>query len=71
MIAETYRRVWEKTVIYGAVISKLISCEFNMDTNCVEMVYSDGKMVSIDTISVEIEYAEDIYQHPELDWLIC
>ncbi len=51
-------------------MSKLISCEFNMDTNCVEIVYSDGKMVSIDTIAVENEYAEDMYQRSELDWLI-
>jgi len=49
---------------------KLILCEFNMDTNCVEMVYSDGKTISIDTIAVENEYAEDMYQRSELDWLI-
>ena len=27
----------------------LISCEFNMDTACVELKYADGTMLSIDT----------------------
>ncbi len=31
----------------------LISCEFNIDTVCVELKYSDGTMMSIDTIAVE------------------
>ncbi|MCR4904613.1 MAG: DUF6061 family protein [Clostridiales bacterium] len=48
----------------------LISCEFNIDTNCVELTYTDGTMLAIDTIAVENEYAEDIYQRSELDWLI-
>ena len=48
----------------------LQSCEFNMDTNRVELFYTDGTMLSIDTITVENEYAEDMYQRSELDWLI-
>ncbi len=48
----------------------LQSCEFNMDTNCVELLYTDGTMIAIDTIAVENEYAEDMYQRSELDWLI-
>ena len=28
----------------------LLSCEFNLDTACVELCFSDGSMVSIDTI---------------------
>ncbi len=48
---------------------KLISCEFNIDTNRVELVYSDGKTILIDTTAVENEYAEDMYQRSELDWL--
>ena len=48
----------------------LISCEFNMDTNCVELLYTDGPMLAIDTIAVENEYAEDMYQRSELDLLI-
>ena len=30
-------------------MKNLKSCAFNMDTNCVELVYSDGTMLSIDT----------------------
>ena len=52
------------------MMKTLISCEFNMDTNCVELTYTDGTMLAIDTIAVENEYAEDMYQRSELDWLI-
>ena len=51
-------------------MKNLKSCAFNMDTNCVELVYSDVTMLAIDTIAVENEYAEDMYQRSELDWLI-
>lgn len=51
-------------------LSKLISCEYNMDTARVEMKYSDGTMISIDTIAVENEVADNMYQRSELDWLI-
>ena len=51
-------------------MKNLKSCEFNLDTNCVELVYTDGTMLSIDTNAVENEYAEDMYQRSELDWLI-
>ena len=51
-------------------MKKLQSCEFNLDTNCVELIYTDGTLLSIDTIAVENEYAEDMYQRSELDWLI-
>lgn len=42
-------------------MKKLISCEFNIDTTCVELKYSDGSMVSIDTIAVENEVVENMY----------
>lgn len=51
-------------------MSKLISCEYNMDTACVELKYSDGSLISIDTIAVENEFADHMYQRSELDWLI-
>ena len=51
-------------------MSKLISCEYNMDTACVELKYSDGTKISIDTIAVENEFADNMYQRSELDWLI-
>ena len=41
-------------------MKKLISCEFNMDTVCVELKYSDGSMIAIDTIAVENEVAETV-----------
>ena len=49
---------------------KLISCEFNFDTVCVELKFSDGSMFTIDTIAVENEIADNIYQRSELDYLI-
>ena len=51
-------------------MKKLISCEFNIDTVCVELKYSDGMMLSIDTIAVENEVAETWLDRRELDDLI-
>ena len=48
----------------------LISCEFNMDTACGELKFNDGSMIAIDTIAVENEVADNMYQRSELDWLI-
>ena len=48
----------------------LISCEFNMDTACVELIFANGSMIAIDTIAVENEVADNMYQRTELDWLI-
>ena len=31
----------------------LLSCEFNMDTACVELKFADGSMISIDCTAVE------------------
>lgn len=49
---------------------KLLFCEFNMDTVCVELRYSDGTMIAINTIAVENEIADNMYQRSELDYLI-
>ena len=51
-------------------MDRLISCEFNMDTACVELKFLDGSMIAIDTIAVENEVANNTYQLSELDWLI-
>lgn len=51
-------------------MDRLISCEFNMDTACVELKFFDGSMIAIDTIAVENEVADNMYQRSELDWLI-
>ena len=51
-------------------MTHLISCEFNMDTACVELNFTDGSMISIDTIAVENEVTDNMYQRSELDYLI-
>ena len=51
-------------------MTHLISCEFNMDTACVELKFTDGSMIAIDTIAVETEVADNMYQRSELDYLI-
>ena len=48
----------------------LISCAYNMDTACVEMKFTDGSMIAIDTIAVENEVAHNMYERSELDYLI-
>ncbi len=48
----------------------LLSSEFNMDTGCVELRYSDGSMISINCTAVENEVANSRFQRSELDWLI-
>lgn len=54
-------------------MNRLISCEFNIDTACVECRLADGTVVSIDCDAVEdtidgtLPY---IKVHTELDWLI-
>ena len=51
-------------------MNTLISCEFNIDTACIELKYADGTTISIDTIAVENEVADNMYERSELDWLI-
>ena len=51
-------------------MSQLLSCEFNLDTACVELKFADGSMISIDTIAVENEVADNMYERSELDYLI-
>ena len=48
----------------------LLSCEFNMDTGCIEVRYSDGSMISINCTAVEDEVADSCFQRSELDRLI-
>ena len=49
---------------------KVLSCEFNMDTGCVEIKYADGSIISINCAKVENEVARNMYEISELDWLI-
>lgn len=51
----------------GMTMSKLISCQFNIDTACVELVFDDGSQISIDCTAVENEVADNRFQRSELD----
>ena len=49
---------------------KILSCEFNIDTACVELRLTDGTLISIDCTAVENEVADNMCQRSELDYLI-
>ena len=51
-------------------MDRLISRAFNMDTACAELEPASGSMIAIDTIAVENEVADNMYQRSELDYLI-
>ncbi len=51
-------------------MSKLISCQFNIDTACIELVFDDESQISIDCAAVENEVADNCFQRSELDYLI-
>lgn len=51
-------------------MESLISCEFNIDSACVELKFADGSIISIDCTAVENEIANNMYQRSELDYLI-
>ena len=41
-----------------------------MDTDCVELKYTDGSRVAIDCTAMENEVADNLYQRSKLDYLI-
>ena len=49
---------------------KIVSCEFNLDTACVELRLADGTLLSIDCTAVENELANSMYQRSKQDWRI-
>ena len=51
-------------------MKKIRSCEFNMDTGCVELRFVDNSMIAIDCTAVENEVADNLYERTELDYLI-
>lgn len=51
-------------------MEQLISCTYNMDTLFVELLFSNGSQIAIDTVAVENEIANNLYQRSELDWLL-
>ncbi len=50
--------------------AKPIRFQYNMDTVCVEAIYADGSKLSINCDAIETEYARNIYERSELDYLI-
>ena len=46
-------------------MDKVILCEFNIDTACVEAKYIDGSMISADCTLVEAEVARNMYEISE------
>ena len=51
-------------------MSKLISCEFNVDTACVELRYADGGGMNIYCPGVEDNFNTTLSMRTEMDWLI-
>ena len=51
-------------------MKKLLSCVYNFDNCCVELKFTDGSMIAIDTIAAENEVARNMYERSELDYLI-
>lgn len=51
-------------------MKQILSCEYNMDTGCVELIYTDGEILSINCTRLENEIADNMYERSELDWLI-
>ena len=47
---------------------KRISCQYNIDTACVEIKYDNGAVVSIDCITVENTIPRNMYERSELDY---
>lgn len=49
---------------------KVISCEFNIATACVEVKFADGSVIAIDCTLVEAGVARNMYKSSELEWLV-
>ena len=54
----------------GFGMKQITSYGFDIDTACVELSFSDGTMLAIDTIAVENEFAETWLDRRGLDYLI-
>ena len=51
-------------------VNQHLSCEYNIDTGCVELKLADGRMIVVDCKAVETALDADTWQRSELDWLI-
>lgn len=50
-------------------MKNIILCKLNMYTECVELQFSDGRMISINCKAVENEVADNRFERLELGWL--
>lgn len=51
-------------------MNEMVSCEYNMDSGCVELKLDDGTEIAIDCTAVENLTADNKYERSELDYLI-
>ena len=51
-------------------MNKLTSCEFNIDTACVELRYAGGSGINIYCPGVEDSFDTTLSMRTEMDWLI-
>ena len=51
-------------------MNNIKSWEFNIDTACIEVKLIDGSMFSIDCDAVENEFAQNMCESSELDYLV-
>jgi len=47
-----------------------VHCHFNMDTACVELLLSDATTITINTHTIEAQYAHNKHHRAELDYLL-
>lgn len=51
-------------------MNEMVSCEYNMDSGCIELKLNDGTEIAIDCTAVENLTADNMYERSELDYLI-
>ena len=51
-------------------MNTLKSCQFNIDSGCVELTYADGSMLAIDCSAMENSIETTMRDRTEMDWLI-
>lgn len=49
---------------------KPLTCEYNIDTACVELRHGSNVILAIDCIAVEDQLARNLYERSALDYLI-
>ena len=49
---------------------KQFTCEYNIDTACVELRHGNTAILAVDCIAVEDQLARNLYERSSLDYLI-